>query len=427
MVRYGLGAGLLLSVSWASVAAAQDLAPDLTQSDFARDRNVGVLERPRPDYDALGLRTGGFLIYPKLDLSETYESNVFATETGARSDFITSLEPSVTAQSQWSRHELNFMADADLFEYARFNDESEASYLVGSSGRFDIVRGSYLTAKVDYSHLIDPRSDASTPQDAEKPITYDQVHVDVGAVREVNRLRFSGNVIFYNYDFNDDKTTTGDPIDEHYRNENLVQEIGRADYALSPALAVFVAVQHNDRLYTNPPLPGDVNRDSSGNEGDVGVDFELTQLVRAQVQVGYLDQSYQDQRIGDTSGFGTRGNVEYYPTQLLTLKANVSRTVADTGVIGAASAFQTQGGGEFDYELLRNLIITGRAEYSSYDYQGIDRTDDYWEAHLGANYLFSRRFGFRVTYTYLDRTSSGASRGTGFTDNQLLFGLVAQY
>ena len=168
MVRYGLGAGLLLSVSWASVAAAQDLAPDLTQSDFARDRNVGVLERPRPDYDALGLRTGGFLIYPKLDLSETYESNVFATETGARSDFITSLEPSVTAQSQWSRHELNFMADADLFEYARFNDESEASYLVGSSGRFDIVRGSYLTAKVDYSHLIDPRSDASTPQDAEK-------------------------------------------------------------------------------------------------------------------------------------------------------------------------------------------------------------------------------------------------------------------
>ena len=146
-----------------------------------------------------------------------------------------------------------------------------------------------------------------------KPITYDQVHVDVGAVREVNRLRFSGNVIFYNYDFNDDKTTTGDPIDEHYRNENLVQEIGRADYALSPALAVFVAVQHNDRLYTNPPLPGDVNRDSSGNEGDVGVDFELTQLVRAQVQVGYLDQSYQDQRIGDTSGFGTRGERRILP------------------------------------------------------------------------------------------------------------------
>jgi len=68
------------------------------------------------------------------------------------------------------------------------------------------VRNTYLTGGADYSHLVLPRSDASTPTDAAKPITYDQLHASVGAVREVNRIRLSANASFYNYDY---QTTDG--------------------------------------------------------------------------------------------------------------------------------------------------------------------------------------------------------------------------
>jgi len=44
------------------LASAQSLTYDQTQSQFARDRNIGVLDRPRPDYDALGVCAGAFLV-----------------------------------------------------------------------------------------------------------------------------------------------------------------------------------------------------------------------------------------------------------------------------------------------------------------------------------------------------------------------------
>jgi hypothetical protein len=201
----------------------------------------------------------------------------------------------------------------------------------------------------------------------------------------------------------------------------------RADYALSPGLAVFAVFQYNNRNYLKAPLPGTFNRDSSGYEGDVGADFEITQLIRGQVQVGYLDQSYRNHVFKDTAGVGAMGSIEYYPTQLLTVKANLLRTVNDAGLTNAPTYYHTGGGVELDYELLRNLIVTAHAQDSSDAYQGIDRTDGTLEARIGANYLFSRLLGFNLSYDYFNRTSSGTFAQRGFSDNRVQFGVVVQY
>jgi hypothetical protein len=427
MLRWIFGASLLAGASWAVLASAQNLAPDQTESQFARDRNVGVLERPRADYDALGVRAGGFLVFPKIELSGTYETNIFAAQTNALSDFVVSIAPSINVQSQWSTHSLNLFAKTDIYEYAKYNSQSNFTYSVGGNGRFDVLRTTYLTGAADFSHLVQPRSDASTPQSAAKPISYDQIHADIGGVHEVNRIRLSGNLTFYNYSYANNHTTLGAPINETYRNENTILEVVRADYALSPSLAIFATVQHNDRSYLNPPRPGDVRRNSSGFEGDIGADFEITQLMRGQVQVGYLSQSYQDHRVGTASGVGARGEVEYFPTQLLTIKGNVERTVADAGVIGSPTFFHTGGGAEVDYEFLRNLVLIGRVRDWSDDYQGIARTDGTFEGRIGANYLFSRLLGFNLSYDYFNRTSKGAARGPSFSDNRFQIGVVVQY
>ncbi|MCI0430482.1 MAG: outer membrane beta-barrel protein, partial [Rhodospirillales bacterium] len=42
------------------------------------ERAQSVFERPRPDYDPLGIRAGGFLIYPQVELGEAYNDNIFA-------------------------------------------------------------------------------------------------------------------------------------------------------------------------------------------------------------------------------------------------------------------------------------------------------------------------------------------------------------
>ena len=62
LVSAGLAAILATSVSQAALAQA-----DLS-SNFKRDKNVTVRQRPRPDYEAIGVKAGGFTVYPRVTL-----------------------------------------------------------------------------------------------------------------------------------------------------------------------------------------------------------------------------------------------------------------------------------------------------------------------------------------------------------------------
>ena len=69
-----------LGLVWHGAAEAQ-LAPAETiwSTNFAqggngsydRGANVSVRQRPRPEYDALGIHTGGFMVYPKMNVGLT--------------------------------------------------------------------------------------------------------------------------------------------------------------------------------------------------------------------------------------------------------------------------------------------------------------------------------------------------------------------
>lgn len=84
---------------------------------FADDLAIGqdVANRPqdRNDYQALGLPVGGFQLFPKLETNEIYNSNLYATNSNAKSDFITTIAPEIALKSQFGTHELNFSAGGD--------------------------------------------------------------------------------------------------------------------------------------------------------------------------------------------------------------------------------------------------------------------------------------------------------------------------
>jgi hypothetical protein len=421
-MRLGLSCALILTAAVPAVEASAQSA----QLAFQRDRNVSVRQRPRPDFDALGVRAGLFLLYPKVDLSVATEDNIFYQTTNKQSDTISSIGPSITAQSQWSRHSLSAQAQANLYRYSNFSSENNTTYAAGLNGRLDVVRGTVLRGAVSLDHLVEPRYSPSIAASVE-PIEYDQSRFSVGAAREFNRVRVSGDVRYRKVNFQNSKDATGASISYSYRNAEFWEDEVRGEYAVSPALSVFSTVVYNKRVYDRAPLLGDVGRDASGWEAAVGTDFDLSRVARGQVQVGYLSQKYDDPRVNDTTGLGVRGKVEWFPTQLITVTVNAERAVDDTGLIGAAGILATRGGAQVDYELLRNLILTGTVNVSKEDFRGVDRTDERLQVTLGGNSLISRRVGVNASYRYIDQSSSGALQGNDFTDNRLQIGVVLQY
>ena len=421
-MRLGLSCALILAASVPAVQASAQSA----QSAFQRDRNVSVRQRPRPDFDALGVRAGLFLLYPKVDLSVATEDNIFYQTNDTQSDTVASIGPSITAQSQWSRHSLTAQAQANHYRYSNFSSENNTTYSAGLTGRLDVVRGAVLRGSIGLDHLVEPRYSPAVAASVE-PVEYDQSRFSVGASREFNRVRVSGDIRYRKVDFQNSKDATGTSISYSYRNAEFWEDEVRGEYAVSPALSVFSTVVYNKSVYDRAPVLGDVSRDASGWEAAVGTDFDLSRLARGQVQVGYLSQKYDDPRVNDSTGLGVRGKVEWFPTQLITVTVNAERAVDDTGLVGAAGILATRVGAQIDYELLRNLILTGVVNASKEDFRGVDRTDDRVQVTLGGNYLISRRVGVNAYYRYIDQASSGALQGNDFSDNRLQVGVVLQY
>ena len=51
-------------------------------------RGTGVKEKAHPDYNPCGMHLGGFTLFPKLDLENEYNSNIFYNEVIERDDYI---------------------------------------------------------------------------------------------------------------------------------------------------------------------------------------------------------------------------------------------------------------------------------------------------------------------------------------------------
>jgi hypothetical protein len=432
------GVSFLVSLA-GGVASAQSLQGALnagaqSQSNFVRDRNISVTERAHPGYEALGLRAGAFLLWPKLTVNTAYDDNIFATANDKVADGFSQITPEVDLTSNWSRHSLQAYARGTFNQYWQNSNQNTDDFSLGAKGQLDIERTAKVDAGADYSHLSEPRT-AATSAGNPFPIQYNVASLFLSGDKEFNRLRLTGRVDWQHYDYLD--RTGNFPQDDRDRTETTVT--GRVDYALSPDTALFLEAAGNDHSYrlTSSPIingapefPDFINRDSHGVRVLAGANFELGALMRGEVGVGYLQQNYKDAHFGDVSGPGVRAQVEWFPTQLTTVTLTGARTVEDAGIAGASSYLTSNVGLKVDHELLRNVILNANAGYGEDDYRGIDRHDKRFVGGLGGTYLLNRNVGVTLGYSYYKQNSSGTDPSVAlghFAINKVALSFTLQY
>lgn len=406
--------------------AALRSAQSSTQDLFARDRGEAVLSRQRPEYEALGLRAGAFRVFLELQTDVERTDNVLVAETGEESDWVVRLQPRVSIRSDWSRHEIRSHAQASINRHADFSSENTEEWGVGASGRLDVSRAVNVTAGFDHAAHVEPRISSNSPTAAAEPIQYDSTRAFISGTRASGRVRLTARGDWRSFDYDDSVTFGGVPIDQDDRDRDVYSLNVRADYAISPATAVFVQAVGNEREYTNVVAPA-LRRDSSGYEVLAGVNFEIGAVSRGEVAVGYLNQTFDVAAFDDISGFGFRAEVEWFPTPLTTVTGNIARSVEDSNAPGAGGYLSSTAGVRVDHELLRNLILSGLLNFTLDDYEGLGREDERFNASIGATYLLNRRLGVTVTASHLDHSSTGSNSGANFAVNRLMVSLVTQF
>ncbi|CAN5360907.1 outer membrane beta-barrel protein [soil metagenome] len=394
---------------------------------FARDRNVAVDQRGRPELEALGVRLGSYMMYPKVQFDIGRDSNVAAAGDDELKDTLYRFSPRVDLESDWSRHSVTADVYGAFTRYADYKSENGDNYGLDLNGRMDIQRFTFLNAGVLASHEVESRTSSAAPNFSFSPSRFNSVGGYVGASHTVNRIRGTARLNVRDYSYEDVETLAGVRVDQSDRDVTTYDLTTRVDYALSPATAVYGSVALNERSYANGGTTTTPNRDSSGYNAVAGLNFELSNLVRGEVGAGYLRQEFDNPLYSEISGLSANASVEYFATPLLTLGLSGSRSVSDSGIVGTAGFLTTNVQATLDYELRRNFLLNARLGRTIDEFDNVDRKNARWSGSLRGTYLVNRRVGVTALYDYQTRESTGVFATNDFTTNRFLLSLVLQY
>lgn len=406
-----MGTLALIGATFASSAAlAQQPAPE-------PERNVTVEQRRRPQFDPLGIRAGGFLIYPSLQVGGEYDSNVFATEKKAEDDFGLLLRPRLNAISQWSRHSLNVSLFGDFGIYEEFDENNYQDFGASINGRLDITRDNELFAELALQRRHEGRESPESVG-SQDLVTYFDGLARLGYRHDFNLVYVvvSGAVNrldFQEEDFNEDR-------------RDLVDLTGdlRIGYKVSPRFNVFVQGDYTVVRYDKTPDNAGFDRDSTGFGVSVGSDIDITGILFGEVRLGYISRKYDDGDLDDVNGPGGQARLTWNVTGLTSLIFEASGGIVETTQNGASANLQSDVSAEVQHELLRNLILLGRLRFTRDDFQGIDRTDHTYRARVGARYLLNRNLSVDGGYEFATRDSD--VNGADYDRHLVRIGLTAR-
>lgn len=405
---------IILAVSATSTTAA--VAQD---SFFERNRYTSVAERPQPEYDPVPLRAGAFDVQPQLGLDAGYRDNLFATENNTESDAFVQAAPSVTAQSTWSRHSLRGRLDATSVAYAENDTENHTDVRGVVDGRLDLGSRTEVTGSLAAESLNEPRTAAARIANAEEPVQYDHTRAALGAGHEAGRIRLEADYTYQQFDFEDVGLIGGGIQDQDFRDYDEQELSSRVSWAVERDWAVFLQGAYVDRSY-DQVTPGAPNRDATGVIVRTGVNFELPNLIRGDIGLGYQSFDFEDQSIEDLDGLSIDANAQWFVTELTTVMASAQRTVQDSGIINSPGTVVTRLAAGVDHELRRNVIIGGELGFENRDFEEINRSDDLITIAAKTQWKLNRNLWMNARAEYLDQ-DSGAQP---FSDARALVGVT---
>jgi len=375
-----------------------------------------VVSQPQ-DFKPLGFRAGSFMLHPGVELAAQYTDNVFYSNSNEQSDTVFHVRPYITAQSNWSRHSFSLRLAADIARFSDFGVRDYEDYFVTADGRFDFQGRNTMGYRFD-AHQLHEDLNARNSEQGIEPTVYHLLGVGLSYDHYFNRFSLGLNTDWRSLSYDDALDEDGSIINNEDRDRDQFLVSLTAGYQFKTDKRAFLTVGWDETEYDQTFDRNDFNRDSSGNFIRGGLDFTITSVLMGDVTAGYYKREYDDPQLPDIDGVGLGAGLTWLPTQLTTVRANVSTSIEDTTSSTASGYFRTLYSVRVDHELTRNLQLLGHVSYSDSDYEllpGAPATarsnDEVWGAGVGVNYFINRWMFVSASYDFQDLSTNVPNDG----------------
>jgi hypothetical protein len=370
--------------------------------------------------------SGPFRLFPNLFTSLSYDDNVYRQKgsTKVSSAFLTAT-PTLILDYDIERLKLDLYGQGSYLEYRQY---TLSTYNAGLRGRYEISHDATFEGNVSDGLFYEAYSSPNTIVASKRPNEYQLIDASGKFNYQPNRIGVTVGGSYDAYAFTATPPNLGLANKNFERNATVSKGWLQGSYDFSPGYSAFIRGTYNSDDYSHLDTFSvtPVNRSSHGYNIDAGVTLLLGDLIQGQVYVGYLDQIYKKNQaipLKDVTGIDFGADLNWYPTELLTVHLAGSRQIENTTVAGSSAGDDRGVSLGLDYELLRTLHLLANAGYDDTRFGGI-RDDKLISFGGGGKWLMSHYVWLVANYTYTNRSSTDPNGR--YVDNLFTVGLNLQ-
>lgn len=402
----------------------------VTAQAYANDQALAetpVFKRVPPAYEPDGLKWGGFIVKPQIEVETRYDDNIYSAETAEKSDLIVKTTPSISITKEYKDNAFWFSGEYGMERYAE-NDEEDQDTLEGLFGGLvrltsRLTSGFEFMAAKSYLNRDTPGSSRQTARPVEAYTSSAEGFVNYN--RNRLNLKFLGNVARKSYNDSAD-AATGNTI--YFSDKNRMVYGG----ALETSYQLLKTDDTEHKFFTNFTYGKSIYDENSNalsandySEAGILAGFSTAYkgLLFGKVGVGYVRQDFKN--TPNQNLWDIEVDLAYNITPKTTLKALAGRELKQDNsfVAGYLDTSYTLG---VDHEFLHNLYGGASFTYSDLDFSGgqSTRQDSDYITNMYLKYYHNTNFESRLGWRYKERDSN--TTGASFDNNIFMYSLTGK-
>ena len=407
-----LGAGCALLPSLAHAQAFdQYLSPTIPGYDTLR--GLVILQRPRTEYDPLGIQVGEFVVRPQLDTGVGYDTNVLGTRPSTGSFYLNN-SPQVFINSNFGTNSLAANFGLNDFRYTDQKTQSHTDWNGSVGGTYQIGQGIVTgSASEIYAHENPTDINSATIL---TPLGFKVTDLRLNYANQFNYWNVQPNFDYQGYRF-DNVILQGGNVSQKARDRDDFTGGVTVRFGRIPERSFVVVFQATNSHYiasqfTPTPTQAIIPRPDSVNyEALAGVQYAFSANLQVLLLVGYDLQVFNNRAYSQITSPVAQGVVIWAPSGLTTLTAKLTRTIEDSIGTVTSGVTVTQGGLTVDHEYRRNILLQGRVAAIDTSFVNA-QSQTIYDFGASLSYLFNRNMRLTGTYDYYLSTGGNSVNGS---------------
>jgi hypothetical protein len=393
-LAYGLKRGLAAFYLLMVVLLPLDAVGQITESLLPTPATPRTPQEQPSEFAPLGVPLGSFFWYPRGEVDEAYNNNIFATSTGQIGDWITALTSSFDLLSNFPRDSLNFHAGSLAQFYAGHSPQNTQDVFFSTDGTLNLTAGSYLygTAQVAKQHIS--YGSPNSPGSIAEPVTYWTYTATAGYLQTGLRFSYEVDVGVTSAQYNAAQLVSGGVLPQSYQDGTSSSAAVTGIYEIIPDYRGYVRFTGSLFDYWHT-VPGEIRPNFTTYRIDLGLQILPTNhIIYGDAYVGYLVQNFQQSSLGSTSTPDYGGDLTWSitPRTTLTFSGLLTYNTGTPGNIPLAgnSYLSKTFSGTVSHQVLPNLLLFLTGNYINNGFQGISQTENVYLVDAGVRYQVNR-------------------------------------